>query len=217
MVTRFPPPYRHASGAPHLVDRDSRRHRSRIVAVRSVCRIYPVASSVHQLGTKPQPTLYLRSTSGSIFPCNSATLSIMPSTTIESAAVDGRARTPRFIQRQLANLHEAITANAKTIQDAIIADTNIRSREAQLEIHLTIRVVEDLYDNFSVQKALSKEYRIARGEDSRDRTDAFGIIYLRPQSHNLVYSIITPLANAIAAGNCVVIEVKQLKSVFWQC
>jgi acyl-CoA reductase-like NAD-dependent aldehyde dehydrogenase len=134
----------------------------------------------------------------------------MPSTTIESAAVDGRARTPRFIQRQLANLHKAITANAKTIQDAIIADTNIQSREAQLEIYLTVRVVRDLYDSFSVEEALSKEYRVANGEDSRNRNDAFGIIYLRPQSHNLVYSIISPLANAIVAGNCVVIEVRNL-------
>lgn len=217
MVTRLPPPHRHAPGAPHLVDCNSCHHRSCLVAVRFVCRTYSMASSVHQLRPKPRPISYLRSTSCSTVPCNFATLPIMPSTTIESAAVDGRARTPRFIQRQLANLHKAITTNAKIIQDAIIADTNIRSREAQLEIHLTVRVVKDLYDNFSVEEALSKEYRIAKGEDLRDRNDAFGIIYLRPQSHNLVYSIISPLANAIAAGNCVVIEVKKLESFSRQC
>ncbi|TIA20521.1 aldehyde dehydrogenase PutA [Aureobasidium pullulans] len=130
----------------------------------------------------------------------------MPSTSIESAAVDGRARTPRFIQRQLANLHKAITTNAKIIQDAIVADTGAKLREAQLEIHLSISVVKELYDNFSVEEALSQEYRVARGQDWCDRNDAVGTIYLRPQSHNLVYSIVSPLANAIAAGNCVVIE-----------
>ncbi|KAL2025257.1 hypothetical protein VTO58DRAFT_103482 [Aureobasidium pullulans] len=130
----------------------------------------------------------------------------MPSTSIESAAIDGRARTPRFIQRQLANLHKAITTNAKIIQDAIVADTSMKLREAQLEIHLSISVVKELYDNFSVEEALSQEYRVARGQDWCDRNDAVGTIYLRPQSHNLVYSIVSPLANAIAAGNCVVIE-----------
>ncbi|THW90421.1 aldehyde dehydrogenase PutA [Aureobasidium pullulans] len=130
----------------------------------------------------------------------------MPSTSIESAAVDGRARTPRFIQRQLANLHKAITTNAKIIQDAIVADTGAKLREAQLEIHLSISVVKELYDNFSVEEALSQEYRVARGQDWCDRNDAVGTIYLRPQSQNLVYSIVSPLANAIAAGNCVVIE-----------
>ncbi|THX28909.1 aldehyde dehydrogenase PutA [Aureobasidium pullulans] len=130
----------------------------------------------------------------------------MPSTSIESAAIDGRARTPRFIQRQLANLHKAITTNAKIIQDAIVADTSVKLREAQLEIHLSISVVKELYDNFSVEEALSQEYRVARGQDWCDRNDAVGTIYLRPQSHNLVYSIVSPLANAIAAGNCVVIE-----------
>ncbi|CAC9895064.1 unnamed protein product, partial [Aureobasidium pullulans] len=134
----------------------------------------------------------------------------MPSTSIESAAIDGRARTPRFIQRQLANLHKAITTNAKIIQDAIVADTSVKLREAQLEIHLSISVVKELYDNFSVEEALSQEYRVARGQDWCDRNDAVGTIYLRPQSHNLVYSIVSPLANAIAAGNCVVIEIAEI-------
>lgn len=131
----------------------------------------------------------------------------MPSTSIESAATDGRARAPRYIQRQLANLHKAITTNAKQIQDVIVVDTNVRSQEAQLEIYLAVSTVKDLYDSFSVEEALSKEYQVARGEDWRDRNDAVGVVYLRPQSHTLLYSIVSPLANAIAAGNCVVIEV----------
>lgn len=131
----------------------------------------------------------------------------MPSTSIESATIDGRAKAPRYIQRQLANLHKAITTNAQQIQDAIVADTHVRVLEAQLELHLTISVIIELYDGFSVEKALSTEYCVARGEDWTDRNDAVRIVYLRPQSHSLVYSTVSPLANAIAAGNCVVIEV----------
>lgn len=185
--------------------------------LRVACRGQSFACVVLQLLFKSLSNLYSRSTRSSTTPFEAALLLIMPSTSIESAAIDGRARTPRFIQRQLANLHKAITTNAKIIQDAIVADTSVKLREAQLEIHLSISVVKELYDNFSVEEALSQEYRVARGQDWCDRNDAVGTIYLRPQSHNLVYSIVSPLANAIAAGNCVVIEVRKLESVSRQC
>ncbi|KAH0345426.1 aldehyde dehydrogenase PutA, partial [Aureobasidium melanogenum] len=130
----------------------------------------------------------------------------MPSASIESAAIDGRARAPRYIQRQLAQLHKAITTNAQQIQHAILADKPVEIYEAQLEIYLAVSVVKNLYDAFSFEKAISEEYRVARGEDWQDRKDAVGIVYLRPHGHTLLYSIVASMANAIAAGNCVVVE-----------
>lgn len=110
--------------------------------------------------------------------------------------------------------------NAQQIQHAILADTSLEIHEAQLEIYLAVSIVEDLYDAFSFEKALSEEYRIARGEDWHNRKDGVGIVYLRPHGHTLLYSIVSSMANAIAAGNCVVVEVRKpdlCLSVSLQC
>jgi len=131
----------------------------------------------------------------------------MPTTSIEAAETDGRAHSPRFIQRQLSGLHKALADNSRALQSAIIADTHVSQEEAQVEFALAISAVRELYVSVDVDASLAEEYRIACGEDWRSRRVPVGIVYIRPQSQSFLFSVVSPLASAIAAGNCVVVEV----------
>ncbi|CAO2653587.1 Nn.00g029980.m01.CDS01 [Neocucurbitaria sp. VM-36] len=132
----------------------------------------------------------------------------MPSTSIQSAVIDGRAHNPRYIERQLGSLHKALTSNVEALQDAIITDSHVTCNEAQLEIFLAISVVRSLYESISMERAMAEEYSVTRGENLASKRDPVGLIYVRPQSHTLLYSVISPLSNAIVGGNCVIIELK---------
>ena len=131
----------------------------------------------------------------------------MSTTSIKSAVIDGRTRNPRFIQRQLRRLHDALRQNAQALQNAIISDTNVSVWEATLEISLALATVRRQFMNLDVRVMLEDEYRAASGRDWRTRRSPTGLVYIIPQSHTLLYSIVSALSSAIAAGNCVIIEV----------
>lgn len=128
---------------------------------------------------------------------------------IQAADIDGRARNPRYIQRQLAKLHESLVKHAKPLQDAIVADTHVGVAEAELEFCLAVDAVKEQYTSINIQQMLEDEYSVAKGRDWPARRTAAGIIYIRPQTHTILFSIVSPLASAIAAGNCVVVEVSR--------
>lgn len=130
-----------------------------------------------------------------------------PFSRVRAAAIDGRLSNVYKRQTELERLHRTLVQNSQTIKDAIIEDTGYSAAEAAIEYHLTLASLKKQYTLLDPRKELEDEYRIARGEDAPDRREASGIVYIVPTSHTLLFSVIAPLSAAIAAGNCVVVQV----------
>ena len=80
---------------------------------------------------------------------------------INAAIIDGRCRTPRYIQKQLKTLHSALVQESSNLHQAIVKDTGCSSAEAWLEIHMTVQAVRELYEAIDFKDCLQKEYSIA--------------------------------------------------------
>lgn len=139
-----------------------------------------------------------------------AKMSSTEASRIVSAQIDGRSRSPRYIQHQLSRLHESLTSHATALLNAITADSGADLVEAEIEFSLAVGAVRNRYCAFDVPRAIDDEYSVAQRRDWASRTTPVGIVYIKPQSHTLLFSTIAPLSNAIAAGNCVVVEVSVL-------
>ena len=70
-----------------------------------------------------------------------------------------------------------------------------------------MNAVRHYYDSLDFEQELEKEYHVANGKNSEERRVGFGMVVIRPTSHTKLYSIVVPLAAALSAGNCVVVEV----------
>jgi acyl-CoA reductase-like NAD-dependent aldehyde dehydrogenase len=139
----------------------------------------------------------------------------LPHTMTSSASnIDGRARTPRYIQNQLQALHSALLQNVSEIHQAIASSSQVTPAEVGIEYYLALSVVKEQYASIDFDQMLEEEYRIANRKDAADRRVAHGIVYIVPSNHTLFYSTIAPLSVAIAAGNCVALEVSFPKIVF---
>lgn len=138
----------------------------------------------------------------------------MSSTTerIEAAVEDGRAQSPRFKQRQLAALHEALKQNQTAITTAVEKDSKCSAPEANAQYYLTLDAVKNFYDNPDFEKLLEDEYKVAHQKDNPNRRSAIGCVNVIPDASSLLYSAVVASAAAIAAGNCVMLEIKQTLS-----
>lgn len=133
---------------------------------------------------------------------------------IRAACVDGRARNPRYIQNQLRRLHNELVQSTSNLRSAIQRDTGVSSAEADTEYLLALDCVKTEYSSIDVEKCLEDEYSLAKGKDFPNRRDAVGIVYIKPTQYTLLYSVVASLASAIAAGNCVVLEVRLSTGAF---
>lgn len=131
---------------------------------------------------------------------------------IQAANIAGQARPPRFIQSQLRKLHDALVTSSKDICQAIANDSGHTAAETQVEFFLAIKSVKDHYNEFDFQTELDVEYAVANGKNSPERASPVGIVYIVPSQYTLLYSVVSPLAAAIAAGNCVILEVSLIHS-----
>jgi acyl-CoA reductase-like NAD-dependent aldehyde dehydrogenase len=128
-------------------------------------------------------------------------------TRVQAANIDGRARSPRFIQEQLRCLHDILVKNFRDIHQAISIDTGNSSAEVGIEYYLSLASLKAQYRSINPSQILDEEYSLAKGKDAPARRIAVGIVYIVPSAYSLFYSVITSLSAAIAAGNCVIIEV----------
>ena len=128
-------------------------------------------------------------------------------TRILSAVTDGRAQTPRYIQKQLAQLYESLRKNQKAIHSAIRRDNDYSPTEADSEIYMALKALRQEYEAIDFAKVLEQEYSLARGKENLYRRLAVGCVYIIPSQNSRFYSIIQPVCTAIAAGNCVMVEV----------
>lgn len=126
-----------------------------------------------------------------------------------STARDGRGRAPRYRQHHLLFMHDFLRRNVDQIRTAIKQDDLPTDSEIDAEIALTLAAVRGLSDQIGFKKSLRNEMRITRGEDNPDARIPYGIVLLRPTKHTRFFSIISATATALAAGNVVLVEVRQ--------
>jgi hypothetical protein len=138
-------------------------------------------------------------------------MSNRPFAQLQAAAIDGRTRTVFYRQAQLEKLHKKLVADASEIVDAIIADSGLSRTEAQVEFSLALTAVRERFAELEPKKELEEEYAIARGEDAGSLRLGYGTVYIKASAdHTPFYSAIAPLSAAIAAGNCVVLQVRDV-------
>lgn len=134
---------------------------------------------------------------------------------IEAACIDGRAQTPRFIQQELIRIHDVLVENASQIQNAIRKDSHHTATEIEVEYYLALQCIKDHYAQLNVERFIEEEYHLANSIDSPQRVVAAGVVWILADDFTQFYSIIAPASAAIAAGNCVVIEVSMKSCQSW--
>lgn len=127
---------------------------------------------------------------------------------VRAAITDGRTANIRYRQKELQNLHAALTENADPIADAISKDTGATTAEVEAELFLTLDSLREFYDGLDFKKELKDEFAVVNGEDNVARRVGVGLVVVRPTSHTRLYSVVAPICAAVAAGNCVLLEVR---------
>ncbi|KAF4882337.1 4,4'-diaponeurosporen-aldehyde dehydrogenase [Colletotrichum fructicola] len=125
---------------------------------------------------------------------------------VTAAAIDRRAHNIRYRQQQLQQLHSFLRKHVDTICKLTMQDSNYTDEEAGVEFSLTANAVKTLYDQLDFDECLKKEYAISRNQSNIGARTPIGIVLIRPGSHSRFFSIISPLAAALASGNCVILE-----------
>ncbi|CAK7207216.1 hypothetical protein SEUCBS139899_010025 [Sporothrix eucalyptigena] len=134
---------------------------------------------------------------------------------IRSAAIDGRAHNPVFRKTQLGHLHAALVAHGDALQKVMAEDglpQGVRAAEVQAEYCLALQCVADHYAAIDPVRALHDEYALARSQDSPGNRVPVGIVVIEADTttaHTFVLSVVSALAPALAAGNCVVVQAQQ--------
>ncbi|KAK0635369.1 hypothetical protein B0T17DRAFT_612246 [Bombardia bombarda] len=142
---------------------------------------------------------------------------------LEAAAIDGRTENIRYRQDQLQSLHRALVEHAHLIYNALSSGSdngrdagNLKSsfsNESEAEYYLTMEAVRYFYKGLDFDAELENEYKIVKkNEDNHDRRAGFGVVVIRPTTHTRLYSVVVPVAAAVAGGNCVVLELEKQDS-----
>lgn len=126
---------------------------------------------------------------------------------LRAAAIDGRTQTIYYRQAQLEKLYETLVENATSIQEVIVTDTGVSQAEARIEYSLALSSLREQYAQLDPLKEHEEEYLIREGRNAPSLRTGVGIVYIKPTTHTLFFSVISPLSAAIAAGNCVLLQV----------
>lgn len=136
---------------------------------------------------------------------------------IAESVTDGRAENVRYRQEELFSLHTSLVDHASALCQALGGtragggggeeQRKHEEKEAEVEYYLALDAVRHFYDSLDFDKELEDEYRVANGKNHETRRVGFGMVVIRPTDHTRFYSIVVPLAAALSAGNCVVVEV----------
>jgi acyl-CoA reductase-like NAD-dependent aldehyde dehydrogenase len=129
---------------------------------------------------------------------------------VREAAIDGRMHNVIYRQLQLESLQKTLFEHSDAIEQAISNDSGHSANETAIEYLLAMNTVNAYYQSLDFKSTLNEEYRILKGEDREGRQEPVGIVYIVPTNYTLFYSVVVAVSAAIAAGNCVVIEVTQL-------
>ncbi|CEJ62759.1 hypothetical protein PMG11_11250 [Penicillium brasilianum] len=125
-----------------------------------------------------------------------------------TTALEGRMKDLRTRQRILRDLHTKLTENVEELVIATARDDRISREEAQVVVSAGLLELRAHYDRLDLKDELDEEYSIARKESRLKKRVPSGMVYVIPEAYTTFFSIITALSAAIAAGNCVVIEMQ---------
>lgn len=126
---------------------------------------------------------------------------------LQISCLEGRAHGTRHKQAQFQSLHEKLKNSSDAIKAAITADSGHTTSEVEFEFSLALSELRLHFNSLNLQTELAIARKIEAGHDNIGKVRPAGIVYILPQKQNLFYSVISPLCAAIAAGNCVVVEV----------
>lgn len=126
---------------------------------------------------------------------------------LQASSIDGRAKNARFAQNQLKKLFEALVEGKSLVKAALSSDTSYLPAEVEAEYYLTLANIRERYTPINIAKTVEDEYSIANNKDHHLRRSPVGCVYIVPSRHTPLYATIAPVCAAIAAGNCVAIEV----------
>lgn len=133
---------------------------------------------------------------------------------LQAAAIDGRTRNILYRQEQLFKLHKALVQESEAIVNTIASD--LTRGEAQVEYALALKELRGRYAELDAEKGLEEEYAITNGKDAAGLRTGAGIVLIKAHTdHTLFFSVVAPLSAAIAAGNCVVVQVSGLLQERW--
>lgn len=124
-----------------------------------------------------------------------------------AAAIDGRTENVRYRQSELQRLHKALRECRSTIVEGIMAVGHTTTSEAELEYYLAMQSVRDEFDSLNFEQAMEEEYAITTGKNCTKRRVGAGVVLIHPTTYTRFYSIISAMAAAISAGNCLLLEV----------
>ncbi|KAL4861437.1 hypothetical protein BDV12DRAFT_204011 [Aspergillus spectabilis] len=126
---------------------------------------------------------------------------------------DGRTANVRYRQDELQSLHSALVESQRELQAAMRQDSHFVDAEVDVEFAMGLDAVRHSYETLDFDGSITEEYRIAKGKSNPDRHCAVGIVYINASVDFLFFSVIAPLAAAIAAGNVVMLEMRTGRGV----
>jgi acyl-CoA reductase-like NAD-dependent aldehyde dehydrogenase len=127
--------------------------------------------------------------------------------TLRGAVIECRFENVRYRQDQLHALYAALRENSGAIREALEKHSRCTVAETESEFYLTMDAVQKSYESLDFEDALNQEYLVTKGENNTGRRVGIGLIVIRPQRHSRFYSIVSPVVAALAAGNCILLEV----------
>ncbi|KAL5340410.1 Aldehyde/histidinol dehydrogenase [Aspergillus crustosus] len=129
-----------------------------------------------------------------------------PFARLAAAEIDGRAHNVRYRQTQFHRLQSALVQHIDQIKHALQTDSGHSLEEVQAEICLALKEIKTHYLTLNLEEDLEREYRVAKGKDNADALRGTGIVYIVPETHTLLFSVASALSAALAAGNCIIVE-----------
>lgn len=127
---------------------------------------------------------------------------------IEISCLEARPKSIRLRQNLFHSLHSALRSSEKSIKDAIAEDTGHGDWDISLEYTLAISELRAHYNYVDLEEDRKSKKLV----DNLQATTSVGIVYIIPSKRNVFYSVTSALTAALAAGNCVVLEVMPIIS-----
>ncbi|KAJ9604711.1 hypothetical protein H2200_010825 [Cladophialophora chaetospira] len=122
------------------------------------------------------------------------------------AAIEGQARSPRHIQKQLSKLHATLAQEGPEIRSAIKSESQHSTAEVEVQYALALEAVATSFAASNFEKALDAEFSLSRGENALSNSIPYSVAYIVPSTFNILHGSITAVAAAISAGSCVILE-----------
>jgi acyl-CoA reductase-like NAD-dependent aldehyde dehydrogenase len=127
--------------------------------------------------------------------------------------LQGQAQAIHYRKSQLHRLHTELVKSKEEIKATNQADVGHTAREAEVEFALVLSEIRQHHNTLDPVCDLAVNRRIETGEDNLDRCKSVSIAYIVPSTHTLLYSVLSPCCAAIAAGCCVIVEVREADRV----